>query len=380
MAFTWYSEAQLSGTWHIASFGIQVNSQDVANNLSNITVKLRVKERVNASSYNSNGSANFWITINDGVVASKNTFDWRSLTTTYVDQLTWTGNVGHNADGTLQIKLQAYIFTNVGAGTYAPAASWPVLPAIPRGSIIGTPTLSALEAPFTVPTTRYAGVDYLHIYCGGTAVKIIYNFQSGGTVDFTDAELQSIYNLSNSASPTLTFYLVTCTDTNYNVIIGSISSVTKVGYFSWGTAPGVITMSYLEQAFSCVAAKNVSWYYNVLRLLVNGTAVKTVENYIGGTEVYLTDEEILAAYNLLIGTTPEMSPTITLEIKTYLAANKTHYLGVNTATKAITTPGTIAMKIASIGWKNCIPYVKVAGVWKKCIAYDKISGVWKRGI
>lgn len=217
MAYTYFTETQLSGTWHYARMGIQVNSQNNTVNpcTSNITVVMDVRERVNATSYNLTGSANFWIKVNGGVVASKTTFDWRTLTTTYVNQLSWTGNVGHNWDGTIAITIQGYIYTGVGAGTWAPAAFDPgaQIPAdIPRTATYGSINLSAFEAAFTTNFNYYTGVCIYHIYVGSTFICQRAGVSNGSSIQFSAAELQAIYNAAPGTTVTVTFYLGTFTD------------------------------------------------------------------------------------------------------------------------------------------------------------------------
>ena len=380
MAFTYYREATLSGGWHDACIGIQVNSQDIPNNRSNITIKLRVQERVNASSFNT-GGADFRLYLDGVVKATTDTFDWRDMTTTWEDQISWTGNVTHESDGTLSVSLDAYIDTNVGAGTYSPTAVSVPLPTIPRGSIIGTPTLSILENAFSVPTTKYSGYDRLDILWGTTLIKRINNYISGASITFTEAELQTLYNARLDVSATLTFQLKTYTSTAYTTQIGSTSSKTDVGTFSINsTLATTPTFVYLESVFTSGVTKKISWYYDVLKLYVNNVLIKTVNGFTNGAAVTLTDEELLAGYNALKSTTPEMNPTISLKLDTYLASNLTHKVGSQSVVNyAITTRGTILRNIGGV-WKNCIPYIKVAGVWQKCLVYGKIAGVWKRGV
>ena len=104
MSYSYYRQAVLSGDWHSARIALQVNSQDVVNNRSNVTMKLQVREDTNAHSYNLIETADFWISIDGTKKATKNTFDWREYVTgTWYDQLSWTGYITHNTDGTKSI-------------------------------------------------------------------------------------------------------------------------------------------------------------------------------------------------------------------------------------------------------------------------------------
>lgn len=230
MAGTYYfNEAQLSGTWHYARLALVVGDYNQPNNTTPYTVYMQVRERVNATSYNLINTASLWIKVNGGTVTSKTTFDWRTLTTAWKNEMSWSGTMAHNADGTpVGLTIQGYIWTNVGAGSWAPGASsvGSYFTTIPRESIPGTPVFGKINDPFTTPTTKYqAYYDCFHIYLGSTFICARYGITNGGTLAFTQDELKAIDNADPNLSVSLTFYLGTFTTSAYTTQIGSWHSV-----------------------------------------------------------------------------------------------------------------------------------------------------------
>jgi len=233
MAYTYYRTAALTGGWHEARIGLQVNSQSQVNNTSNITIRLEVHETVNASSFNLS-TANLWISLDGVNKASKTSFDWRSLTSTWIVEpsMTWTGNVTHDPNGTLTISLDANITTGTGAGNYSVTAQSVALPTILRESLIVSPNVSALQDSVDVTITHYTGYDRLIVLIGSTVIKTIDGYTTGASFNFTNLELQAIYNASPVKTPTLTFQLKTYTTSAYTTQIGSTKSDTAVGTFA----------------------------------------------------------------------------------------------------------------------------------------------------
>lgn len=229
MSYTYYRQAVLSGGWHSARMALQVNSQDIANNRSNVTLKLQAREDTNAHSFNLLETADFWIKIDGTVKASKNTFDWREYSTgVWYDQLTWTGYIYHNTDGTKAISLDAYIDTNVGAGYYNPSAISVTLPAIPRVSTLGTPDFPALETGGSIAVTKHATAfyDVLAIKIGATTIKTIDGYTDKLKFTLSDTELIAAYNALSEAAlfnPSVIFTITTYSTSAKTTVIGTAS-------------------------------------------------------------------------------------------------------------------------------------------------------------
>ena len=114
--------------------GYQVNSQDIENNKSNISLQLEVRSV--SSSYTTWGYSQ--TTTIDGTALSSKTFDFRSTNTWQIFG-TRTFDVSHNADGTYSVSKSASFTTTVSSGNRPKTGSASVtvaLPTIPRASSI----------------------------------------------------------------------------------------------------------------------------------------------------------------------------------------------------------------------------------------------------
>ena len=83
------------------------NSQDIANNKSNITVKLKLKRNdgYSASAYNLNESDNSAVIKINGSAKDSNTLKIDTRNNVTVVLAEWTGNVSHSDDGSLKLEL-----------------------------------------------------------------------------------------------------------------------------------------------------------------------------------------------------------------------------------------------------------------------------------
>lgn len=86
---------------------IEQNSQDIANNKSNITVKLKLKRNDGYSSaaYNLNESDNSAVIKIGGAVKDSKTLKIDTRNSVTVVLAEWTGNVSHSDDGSLKLEL-----------------------------------------------------------------------------------------------------------------------------------------------------------------------------------------------------------------------------------------------------------------------------------
>ena len=123
------------------SIAITQNSQNIANNTSNVTVKLTASWTY--GSWNQeNPAPPGWLKI-DGVTYNfRSTFNDNNTTTGSKTIFTKTVNVGHNSDGTKTLACSASFTTGTGSGTVTDSAS-KTLTTIPRTT---QHTLSASSA------------------------------------------------------------------------------------------------------------------------------------------------------------------------------------------------------------------------------------------
>lgn len=142
MAYTYYKIASFSGGWHSGRIGIEVVSQSIEGNYSDVNIGFSVRKDVTSSSYNL-GGANMFISRDGTSLLSSNSIDFRTYVIgTWYNQLqALSHRVYHNADGTASINVRGYCATGVGAGTYDQTQTL-TLPTIPRKSSIASLTSS----------------------------------------------------------------------------------------------------------------------------------------------------------------------------------------------------------------------------------------------
>ena len=99
------------------------NSQNVAANTSNITVTLKAKRNDGYPSYgayNLNANNTIQLAVGGSVKVNNTAAKIDLRTSTGTTLATWTGDVGHNADGTLNLALEGYFYFNSSAASSLP--------------------------------------------------------------------------------------------------------------------------------------------------------------------------------------------------------------------------------------------------------------------
>ena len=156
----------------IAISSITQNSQNVANNTSNVTVKLICKWTY--GSYNHYGNANGWLQIDgtkytfSGVIINPNETTSGSQTL-----MSKTVNVSHNSDGTKTLQVSASFDTDLNSSGVQTASASKTLTTIPRKSSlsVGNGTLGTAQ---TLTVTRQA-TSFTHTItakCGSASTTI----------------------------------------------------------------------------------------------------------------------------------------------------------------------------------------------------------------
>ena len=115
-----------------------INSQDIANNKSNITLHLYAQATsTNVGAYNFNGNSKAYIKIDGTTKKSSTTLNMDFRNKKKVEMLTWTGDVSHNTDGKLTITISGNFDTNGPSSvtTGSVSKSW-TLTTIPRASSV----------------------------------------------------------------------------------------------------------------------------------------------------------------------------------------------------------------------------------------------------
>lgn len=203
----------------IAISSITQNSQSVANNTSNVTVKLICKWTY--GSYNHYGNANGWLQIDgtkytfSGVIinADKTTSGSQTL-------MTKTVNVSHNSDGTKTLQCSAWFDTDLNSSGEQTDSASKTLTTIPRKSSlsVGNGTLGTTQ---TLTVTRQA-TSFTHTITAkcGSASTTICTKSTSTSISFT---------------PPLTWASQNTTGTSVSVtyIITTYSGSTSIGSNSY---------------------------------------------------------------------------------------------------------------------------------------------------
>lgn len=165
------------------SFSVTQNSQSIADNTTNVTVRSTVKWT--GGSYNATGECYGSITI-DGTKYSFSGLKFNTGKTTSGSQtiMTKTVNVKHNSDGTKTLKCSTSFYTGVSSGTISASANT-VLKTIPQKSTL-TASNGTLGTAQTLTINRKAS-GYTHTikYECGSASGTIATKTTSTSVSFT---------------------------------------------------------------------------------------------------------------------------------------------------------------------------------------------------
>lgn len=220
---------------------ITQNSQNVANNKTNVTVKVFVY-RTNTG-YTSYGSGTCYCKINgtkySASITTSQKFTYNSNTVVFTKTL----DIPHNADGTKTLTCSAWLDHDVVTSEEQSYSQ--VLTTIPRGSVLGTISNFTLGNAIDIPITKYSSsfTDTLVISLNGTTIKTIDGITNGYDVSFTTAELTKIYGLIPSGTTgTFTFKLTTKSGSTQ---IGT-SSKTATGTIPSSVKPSISSVTVSE--------------------------------------------------------------------------------------------------------------------------------------
>lgn len=259
---------------------LKLNSQNVQNNTSNVTVTLQLKSNyAYFQQYACSGSLSL-TGASPGSYSAQYSFP--SLYST-ITLKTWTGNVTHSADGTYTVTASGTISCDgtYGAGTGSVSLSGVTLPRIPRASVLGTiPAFvydgnAGVGAAFSVPTTRYYSgfYDVLTISVGGTTIHTI-NGYTGGTVTLPSTAVNAAYaKMTTSNSAKFTFLLTTYSSSSKTTVIGTSTKTATGSISTTGRAPSFTTFTYADQNATTIAltgdSSSIVQGYSLLRATVS---------------------------------------------------------------------------------------------------------------
>lgn len=228
--------------------GYQVNSQDIASNTSNVTLRLEVRS-INSSycTYGYNQTTKI-----DGTSLSAKTFDMRSTNTWQVFG-TRTITITHNTDGSYSASKSGS-FTTTATGTYSlksGSASVTVAPAkIPRYGTSNQSLNSKTETTIKMNWSSDSTVDYIWYSKdnGSSWTGVDVTDGTSGTYTISGLSPNTAYNIKTRIrrkDSQLTTDSSTLSVTTYKVPTNALSSKTETS----------ITMSW-----SCDTTVDYIWY------------------------------------------------------------------------------------------------------------------------
>ena len=190
------------GTW----VNWKVNSTNIANNTKNITIDVIVQRTdgmTGTTAYNLNDKPTVSLKVGgSSKTPTVNYLDTRNLKVCTI--ATWTGNVTHNADGTLTLPIVVSWtvpnLTYLASGSISGNAT---LDTIPRASTIGTVTGNTIGGSCTVNITR-ASSNFTHQLWYKVGNSSWYNLGTGiGTSKAFTIDIATANQLPNATSGTM---------------------------------------------------------------------------------------------------------------------------------------------------------------------------------
>ena len=286
------------------SIGITQNSQSIANNTSNVTVKVTAKWTY--GSWNATGECTGSITI-AGTKYSFSGIKFNTGQTTSGSQviMTKTVNVSHNSDGKKTLSCSASFVTGVSSGTVTASAS-KTLTTIPRKSTLSVASSGTLGSSLSLAVTRKAtSMTHTITYTCGNASGTICTKSSSTSLSWTppySLAKQNAGGSSVSVKLTITTYSGSTNigSNSYTVSCGVPSSTLSASNGTLGTA----------QSLS-ISRKSSSFTHTITYKC--GTASGTITSKTTDTSVSWTPP-----WSLAVQAAGKSSVSVTLTIATYL--------------------------------------------------------------
>lgn len=250
-----------SGSKYNVWLSVTENSQSITDNSSNVTVKLYLKRNdgVSSSAYNLNTSDNTAkLKVGGDTKVSKNlAIDTRNGVT--VTLASWTGDVSHNADGTLSLSLSGN-FTMSGTSLSGGSVSGNFnCTEIPRASTLTFSKTSVNPEDTVGATVTAASTQFSHTmkwYIGSAAVT--HNLSAGVTKDTLTVPVSWAEQLTNAKKGKI------------SVLLTTFKGTKKIGSKSYSVSFVIPSQSQYLPEFSLVTQR------------IDGDVPESFEEYVKG--------------------------------------------------------------------------------------------------
>lgn len=146
-----------------------------------------------------------------------------------------------------------------------------------------------------------------------------------------------------------------------NVWLDTIPRKSDINAFNGNNITGNFNVTYTKKS---------SGFSQTLRIVANGTTIKTISNYGSGSNFSFTNAELGTLSNIM-----NNDVNLTAYLDTYSGGTK---IGEDSRTNYCIW-GRGRIKLGGT-WYRAIPYIKINGVWKQAVPYVKVNGSWKKGV
>ena len=288
------------------SISIAQNSQSVANNTSNVTVKVTAKWTYGSRNANSKSG---WLTIDGTKYTFSSSFNTGQSTSGSKVLYEKTVNVTHSSDGTKTLKCSASYTSGVSSGTVTASAS-KALTTIPRKSTLSVAN-GTLGTAQTLTITEKAAAFYHRVsYKCGTAASYIWG--SSDTMSST---------LSGSWTPPLSLAKQNTTGT-------SVSATFTLSTWT-GSGGSLVGSNTYTRTFTIPASVKPSV----------SIAVSDPTGYATKYGAYVKGKS-----KIKVVTTPDLTNAQGATIKTYsVSANGSTYTKADITTEVVASTGTLTI-------------------------------------
>ena len=227
------------------SITVTENSQNILANPPTTNVTVTVKVWRTNSGYTSYDTGTCYCKIDGTTYSQAITTSQKVTQNSNTVFFTKTLNIQHAPDGAKTLTCSAWLTSNNGVFKSSEQSYSQVLTAIPRASVLGTISDFTIGNNITIPVTKYSDSfsDTLNVYVGDTWIKRYEGLTNGQKINFTTAELNTIYtNIPNSE--TATFKFVNTTYSGANVL--GTSTKTATGTIPSGIKPTISSVTITE--------------------------------------------------------------------------------------------------------------------------------------
>lgn len=266
-----YTKACGQGDHYTLKITVTVNSQNIANNTSNVTVAMTAQsDSTSYQAYNLSAVNPVKLIVNGTAVFNKNiAIDLRNMRT--ANLASWTGNITHSADGTKTLACTGsfYVSDSSSLGSsYADDATLSTstpLSTIPRASSITSASNVTLGNSGSIIWTPASTAFYYKVKLSlgtwsSTSAAIHPNTTSAYTYTTAVIPTSAASQLPNAASGTMTATLYTYSSSACTTQIGSASSKTFTVTVPSSIVPSISSITVTDTAIVSGTSTFLSTY------------------------------------------------------------------------------------------------------------------------